>query len=107
MDVVPRIFGVALVALALAVGSGGVQADDIVPGNGDLESLPVPPARSAQDSLLPTDNSSSFGLLAQKLGIQNGRLDFFSVRPESGTDLKQLMPSQAVPGGGVKLQFKW
>jgi hypothetical protein len=107
MDLVPRLFVTALVALALAGGSRAVLADDTLPGNSGLVALPDPLPLSAQGSLLPTDGNSSLGLLAQKLGIQNGHLDFFSVRPESSGDLKQLMRGQATPGGGLKLQFKW
>jgi hypothetical protein len=107
MGLVPRPFGVALVALALAGGSRAVLADDMMPGNSDLVALSAPLPSSAQGSLLPADGSSSLGLLAQKLGIQNGHLDFFSVRPDASGDLKQLMRGQQAPGGGLKLQFKW
>jgi hypothetical protein len=107
MSLVPRLFGVALVALALAGGSGAALAADMMPGNSDLVALSAPVTPSAQGSLLPKDDGSSLGLLAQKLGLQNGHLNFFSVRPDSNGDLKQLMRSQAAPGGGLKLQFKW
>jgi hypothetical protein len=107
MGHLPRLFGVAFVGLALAGGSHAVLADDMMPGNGSLVGLSAPLPPSAQGSLLPTDGGSGLGLLAQKLGIQNGHLDFFSVRPDSSGDLKQLMRGQSAPGGGLKLQFKW
>jgi hypothetical protein len=106
MDLIPRLFGFALVGLALASGSGAVLADDKMPGNGDLFVLPAPLPPSVQDPLLPTDGSSSLGVLAQKFGVQNSHLGFFSVQPESSGDLKQLMGGQSA-GGGLKLQFKW
>jgi len=106
MDLLPRLFGFALVGLALASGSGAVLADDTMQGNGDLFALPAPLRPSVQDSLLPTDDGSSLGVLAQKFGVQNGHLGFFSVQPQSSGDLKQLMRGQSA-GGGLKLQFKW
>jgi len=90
----------------MAAGNRAALAGDMMPGNSDLVALPALPP-SAQGSLLPKDDGSSLGLLAQKLGLQNGHLNFFSVRPDSNGDLKQLMRSQAAPGGGLKLQFKW
>jgi len=106
MDLVPRLLRVALVALALAGGNVAALAEDIAPGNSVSLALPPPRPPSTQDYLLQTDGNSSFGLLSQKLGIQPGRLDFFSVRPESSGDLKQLLRNEAA-GGGLKLQFKW
>jgi len=108
MNRVPRLFATALVALALAGGSRAL-ADDMVQRNSGLVALPDPLPPSAQGTLLPTEGNSGLGLLAQKLGIQNGHLDFFSVRPDTSGDgdLKQLMRGQASPGAGLKLQFKW
>lgn len=107
MDLVPRRLRVALVALALAGGSGPVLADGAMPSYGGLVALPALLPPSAQDPLLPTEGTSSFGVLSQKLGLQNGNLDFFSVRPESGSgDFTSLMRS-GVGGGGLKLQLKW
>lgn len=107
MDLVPRLIRVALVALALAGGGGAASADGIMPGNEGLAALPTLLPPSAQDSLLPTDGSSSFGVLSQKLGLENGRLDFFSVQPESSSgDFTSLLRG-GVGGGGLKLQLKW
>ena len=108
MNRVPRLFATALVALALA-GGCRAAADDMVPRNNGLVALPDSLLPSTQGTQLPTDGNSSLGLLAQKLGIQNGHLDFFSVRPDTSSagDLNQLMRGQAAPGGGLKLQFKW
>ncbi|HUE65233.1 MAG TPA: hypothetical protein VMO78_12740 [Rhizomicrobium sp.] len=107
MDLVPRIFRVALVALALAGGSGAALADGTISGNGGLIALPAPLLPSDQDSLFPTVGSSSLGMPSQKFDLQNGHLDFFSVRPASSSaDFTSLLGS-GVGGGGLKLQFKW
>jgi len=107
MDLVPRIFRVALVALALAGGSGAALADGTMSGNGGLIALPAPLLPSDQDSLFPTVGSSSLGMPSQKFDLQNGHLDFFSVRPASSSaDFTSLLGS-GVGGGGLKLQFKW
>ena len=107
MDLVPRLLGVALVALALAGGSGKALADGAIAGDGGHVILPALLPPSAQDSLLQTDGGSSFGVLSQKFGLDSGNLDFFSVRPESSSgDYTSLLRS-GVGGGGLKLQFKW
>jgi hypothetical protein len=107
MDLVPRLFRVALVALALAGGSGAALADGTMLGNGGLVTLPAPLPPSAQDPLLPNDGSYSLGAPTQKFGLQNGNLDFFSVRPESSSgDYTSLLRS-GVGGGGLKFQWKW
>jgi hypothetical protein len=103
MGLMPRLFGGAIVALALA--SGAALADDTARGNDSLISLSTPISSSLQDSLSPADNS--FGVLTQKFDIQSsGHLDFFSVQPETSGNLKQLLGGQAA-GGGLQLQFKW
>jgi hypothetical protein len=113
MDLVPRIFCVAIVVLALAGGSGAAFAEDMaladgaMPENGGLLALPalLPPPH--QDSLMLTDRSSSFGVLSQKPDPHNGSLDFFSARPEtSSRDFTSLLHS-GVAGGGLKFKFKW
>lgn len=107
MDLGPRLLRVALVALALAGGSGVALADGTMPGNGGLVVLPpiLPP--SAQDPLLPTDGRSSSGALSQKFDLPNGHFDFFSVQPESRSgDYTSLLRS-GVGGGGLKFQLKW
>src|SRR5580704_2738162 len=75
MDLVPQLFRVALVALALAGGSGAASADGTL-SNGTLLALPplLPP--SAQDPLLPTDDRSSLRPQSQMVGFQNGHFDF-------------------------------
>ena len=107
MALVSRLFRVALVALALAGGSGAALADGTTPGDGSFVALPALLPSSLQDALLPTDGGSSFRVLSQKFGLQDSHLDFFSVRPERGTgDFTSLLDS-GVGGGGLKLQFKW
>lgn len=107
MGLVPRLFGVALVASALAGGSGLALADGTVPGTGGLVALPPLSALSAQNSLLQPDGNFSSGVLPQKFGLQSSHWDFFSVRPESSSgDFTSLMRS-GVGGGGVKFQLKW
>ena len=107
MDLGPQLYRVALIALALAGGSGAALADGTMLGNGDLLALPAPLLPSDQESLLPTEGSSGFGVPSQKFDLQYGHLDFFSVRPASGSgDFTSLLGS-GVGGGGLKLQFKW
>jgi hypothetical protein len=107
MDLVPRKIRVALVALALAGGSGAALADGTMSGNGGLIVLPALLPPLDQGSLFPTEGSSSFGVPSQKFDLQSGHLDFFSVRPESSSaDFTSLLGS-GVGGGGLKLQFRW
>ena len=82
-------------------------ADGTMSGDAGSVALPslLPP--STQDSLLGADGTSSFGMLSQKFSFQNGRLDFFSVRPESSSsDFTSLMRG-GMGGAGLKFQFKW
>jgi hypothetical protein len=106
MDLVPRLLEVALAGLALAGSMGAALADDKMSSDSSLIAFPHPLPSTAQSYLLQTDGNSSFGLLPQKFGIQPGRLNFFSVRPESSGDLNQLLRDEPA-GGGLKLQFKW
>ena len=107
MDLGPQLFRVALIALALAGGIGAALADGTMSGIGGLIALPALLPPSDQDSLFPTEGSSSVGVPSQKFDLQNGHLDFFSVRPESSSaDFTSLLGS-GVGGGGLKLQFKW
>jgi len=108
MDLVPRLLGVALFALALSEGSGVALADGLMPGNGGFGALPsiLPP--SAQDSLLPNDDSFSSAAPSQKFGLQNGHFDFFSVQPESrSSDFTSLLRGGMGSGGGLKFQLNW
>ena len=107
MALVPRLFRIAIVALALAGGSGVAFADGIVVGNGGLVTLPPPLPPSDQGSLSPTVGGSSFGVPSQKFDLPNGQLDFFSVRPESRSGDFTSLLGNGVAGGGLKLQFKW
>jgi hypothetical protein len=55
---------------------------------------------------LPSNSYSSFDALGQKLGVQDGRLDFFSMRPDGNGNFKPLLRG-GVGEGGLKLQLKW
>ena len=108
MGLVPRLLGVALFALALSGGSGVALADGLMPGNGGFVTLPPVLAPSAQDSLLPTDDSFSAAAPSQKFGLQNGHFDFFSVQPESrSSDFTSLLRGGMGSGGGLKFQLNW
>jgi len=106
MDLGPRQFRVMLAALALAGLGGPAFAAGIMPGNGGSITLPsiLPP--SVRDSLQPTDTASGLGLLAQKFGVQDGHLDFFSARPDNSGNFKPLLRG-GFGEGGLKLQLKW
>jgi hypothetical protein len=107
MKLVPRIVGVALVALAFTGGGDAALADDIMSVNAGLVALPAFLPLSAQDPLLSTDDSSSTRAQSQKYDFQNGNLDFFSVKPESRSgDFTSLLGSGA-GGGGLKLRLNW
>ena len=107
MDLVPRLFRVTLIAWAIAGAGGSALADGIMPGAGGSVALPALLPPSAQDSLSLSDGPSSYGVPAQKFDLQNTRLDFFSVRPESSSgDFTSLLRG-GVGGGGLKFQLKW
>jgi hypothetical protein len=78
----------------------------MMPGNGGTITLPTVLPPSLQESVQPVDGGSGLGLLAEKFGVQNGRLDFFSTRPASGGDFKPLLRG-GFGEGGLKLQLKW
>ena len=107
MDLGPQLFRIVLIAFALAGGSCAALADGTISGIGGLIALPALLPPSDQDSLFPTEGSSNFGVPSQTFDLQNGHLDFFSVRPARGSgDFTSLLGS-GVGGGGLKLQFKW
>ena len=98
--------GLVIVSLALAGLSAPAFAGGLSPGNGGTIVLPTVLPPSVQDSLLPVQNSSSFDSLGQKFGVENGKLDFFSMRPADNGDFKPLLRG-GVGGGGLQLQLKW
>ena len=106
MDLVPRHFRVLAVGLVLTGLSGPAFAAGIMPGNGGTITLPAILPPSVQQSLLPTRGDSSLGLLAEKMGVQNGHLDLFSARPDNSGDFKPLLRG-GFGEGGLKLQLKW
>jgi len=56
--------------------------------------------------LSSASDTSSFDGLGQKFGVQDGRLDFFSERPNDSGDFKPLLRG-GVGDGGLQLQLKW
>lgn len=53
------------------------------------------------------DARSSFGVQPQKSDLQNGQLDFFSVRPETRSgDFTSLLGDSA-GGGGLQFHVSW
>jgi hypothetical protein len=109
MVLIPRIAKVALVGLAMAGLTAPSFAGGMMPGNGGTITLPTVLPPSVQASLLPSTGSgvsSGFDVLGQKFGVQNGALDFFSVRPSEGGEFKPLFRG-GFGQGGLKLQLKW
>ncbi len=111
MRLVPRIARLALVGLAVAGLTETAFAAEIAPGNGGSITQPsiVLPSGllpSIQDSLLPASGYSGFDALGQKFGVQNGHLDFFSMRPADSGEFKPLLRG-GVGEGGLQLQLKW
>lgn len=109
MVLVPRIVKVGLVSLAMAGLSAPLLAAGLMPGNGGTIKLPTTLPPSVQAALLPDPSSSvasGFDVLGQKFGVQNGALDFFSVRPSEGGEFKPLFRG-GFGEGGLKLQLKW
>ena len=108
MNVVPQIVRASLVSLALAGLAGTALAGGLSPGNGGTITLPTVLPPSVQNTLvLPATTAvSSFDVLGQKFGVENGRLDFFSVRPGDSGDFKPMLRG-GFGEGGLKLQLKW
>lgn len=109
MVLVPRIAKAGVVGLVLAGLTTTAVAGGLMPGNGGSIKLPTVLPPSVQASLLPEPSSnvsSGFDVLGQKFGVQNGALDFFSVRPTEGGEFKPLFRG-GVGEGGLKFQLKW
>jgi hypothetical protein len=107
MNLVPHVARMAFVGLAFAGLPGAAFAAGITaPGNGNSITLPAVLLPSLQDSVSPLQGSSSFNMLGQKFGVENGRLDFFSMRPSDSGDFKPLLRG-GLGEGGLKLQLKW
>ena len=104
MELVPRLVGVALVALALAGGSNVALADGVVPANGGSVALPALLPPSAQNALVP---SASLGPQSQMFDLQNGHFDFFSLRPEGRSGDFTSLSGSGMGGGGLKFQLNW
>jgi hypothetical protein len=101
-----RIAKLVLVGLAVAWLSTPVLARGISPGNGgpiNLAPLSLLPAPDAQTS---SDSYSDGNALAQRLGLPNGTLDFFSVRPDDSGSFNPLLRG-GIGDGGLQLQLKW
>jgi len=109
MKLVPRITRVALISLAIAGLTESARAAAVMaPGNGGAITQPILPSvlsPTVSDSLYPSNSISSFDMLGQKFNVQNGQLDFFSMRPDDGT-FKPLLHG-GVGNGGLQLQLKW
>jgi hypothetical protein len=108
MNLVPQMARMALVSLAMAgLTATAFAAAITAPGNGNSITLPAVLLPSVQDSVMPVQGTSSFDMMmGQKFGVQNGHLDFFSLRPADGGDFKPLLRG-GVGEGGLKLQLKW
>jgi hypothetical protein len=108
MNLVPQMARMALVSLALAgLTATAFAASITAPGNGNSITLPAVLLPSVQESVLPVQGTSRFDMMmGQKFGVQNGQLDFFSMRPADGGDFKPLFRG-GVGEGGLKLQLKW
>ncbi len=104
MVLVPKIAVVFLVSLAAVGLAQSAFADGLSPGNGGTVVLPSVLPSSVRETL-SASVASSFDSLGQKFGVQNGRLDFFSVRPNDG-GFKPLLRG-GVGDGGLQLQLKW
>jgi len=102
MDLLPRLLGTALVGFALAASGSASFAGGEVPGSAEaIASLPP-----SQDFLLPADDKSALTAQPQP-EVQDGYLNFFSVRPESKSgDFTSLLGNSA-SGGGLRLHFNW
>jgi hypothetical protein len=106
MNCVPRIIGFALVSLVVAGLSTPLFARGVLPGNGGAINLPSSLPPPSQDALSSSNGYSGFDELEQRFGVHDGRLDFFSVRPDNGGGFKPLLRG-GVGDGGMQLQLKW
>ena len=106
MDLVPRQFRLAAVGLALTGLASPAFAGGIMPGNGGTITLPAIPPPAVRESVLSPPRGSSLGVLEDRIGVQNGHLDFFSARPDNIGDFKPLLRG-GFGEGGLKLQLKW
>lgn len=105
MNFVPRI--VAIVGLALAGAISPVLAGGIQPGNSGAPVLSLAkPHPQYQNTLSPADAFAGPDPLAQKFGVHDGRMDFFSGRPSDSGEFKPLLRG-GVGDGGLQLQLKW
>jgi len=105
MHVVPRT--VAIIGLAWAGAMSPVLAAGIQPGNGGAPVLSLSmPAPHVQSTLSPADAFAGPDPLAQRFGVHDGRLDFFSGRPSDSGEFKPLMRG-GVGDGRLQLQLKW
>lgn len=105
MNFVPRIattFGVAFAGAISPVLAGGIQ-----PGNGGAPVLSLAmPHPHVQSAVSPVDAFAGQDPLAQRFGVHDGRMDFFSGRPSESGEFKPLLRG-GVGDGGLQLQLKW
>jgi len=107
MGLVPLLLRLALVSLVIAGLARPAFAGGLMPGNGGSIVLPSVLPPSLRDYFQPPESTSGgFATLAQKFGVQNGRLDFFSGRSSGGGDFKPLMRG-GFGDGGLSFQLKW
>jgi len=106
MYFVPRIAKFTFVSLAVAGFFAPVFARGISPGDGGTISLPSSLLPPSQDALSSPNDYSGYDGLEQKFGVHNGRLDFFSLRPDSSDGFTPLLRG-GVGDGGLQLQLKW
>ena len=105
MDFVPRM--IVIMGLASAGAVSPVLAGGLQPGNGGSRgpSVVLPPPH-VLNALVPADVFTSPDPLAQRFGVQDGRMDFFSGRPSDSGEFKPLLRG-GVGDGGLQLQLKW
>jgi hypothetical protein len=105
MNFVPRM--AAIIGLASAGAISPVLAGGIQPGNGGAPVMSLTmPHPQYQSVLSPADAFAGPDPLAQKFGVHDGRMDFFSGRPSDSGEFKPLLRG-GVGDGGLQLQLKW
>lgn len=105
MNFVPRI--IAIIGLASAGAISPVLAGGIQPGNGGAPVMSLTmPRPQYQNTLTPADAFAGQDPLAQRFGVRDGRMDFFSGRPSDSGEFKPLLRG-GVGDGGLQLQLKW